>query len=181
MHERNYIHRDIKPDNFLVGKGQNAHVIYLIDYGLSKLYYDDDKSEHIPYKDGKSITGTERYVSLNTQLGIEQSRRDDLESLCYTIIYFLKGSLPWQGLKAKNSSDKSAKVLDMKRDTDINTLCKDLPYQIQIILNYCRGIGFDEEPDYCHIRHLFAIMAENAGFKLDDKEYDWILKKKEKK
>ncbi len=95
LHHNNFIHRDMKPDNFLVGTNKKQHMVYMIDYGLCKRYKDSKTNEHIPYKDNKSLTGTARYASVNTHLGIEQSRRDDLESIGLILVYFLKGSLPW--------------------------------------------------------------------------------------
>lgn len=127
MHDAKFIHRDIKPDNFAVGLGVRSKVIYLFDFGLAKQYKNTSTGRHIPYKDNKSLTGTVRYASLNTQLGIEQSRRDDLESLGLVLIYFLKGHLPWQGFKIKNEKEKSHKILETKLSTSIETLCHGLP------------------------------------------------------
>ena len=124
IHSRLYLHRDIKPDNFLIGRGKRQHYVYIVDFGLTKRYRDAKTGQHIPYKDGKSLTGTARYASLNTHIGVEQSRRDDLECLGFVLIYFLKGGLPWQGVKAKDRTEKYEIIKEMKINTPIEDLVK---------------------------------------------------------
>jgi casein kinase 1 len=108
VHNRHFIHRDIKPDNFCIGLNKTANKIFILDFGLAKRYIQRD-GKHIPYREGKNLTGTARYASINTHLGIEQCTlkkflacRDDMESIGYVAMYFLRGMLPWQGLKANN-------------------------------------------------------------------------------
>jgi serine/threonine protein kinase len=127
VHSKNYIHRDIKPDNFLVGKNKKNNQVFVIDFGLAKRYKDAKTGAHIPFTDGKSLTGTARYASINTHLGMEQSRRDDLESTGYVMVYFLRGELPWQGLKAKTMKEKYEKIMEKKLSTPVDSLCKGFP------------------------------------------------------
>ena len=95
VHYQRIIHRDIKPENFMIGRiGKSKSVVYLIDFGLAK-YYVNQEGTHIPLRNNLYLSGTARYASLNTHAGYEQSRRDDLESICYVMLYFLRGSLPW--------------------------------------------------------------------------------------
>ena len=102
VHSKSYIHRDIKPENFLMGLGKKSHIVHIIDFGLSKKYRDPKTLQHIPYRENKTLTGTARYASINAHLGIEQSRRDDLEAIAYMLIYLIKGYLPWQGIRVSN-------------------------------------------------------------------------------
>ncbi|KAL7193760.1 hypothetical protein ACSBR2_025394 [Camellia fascicularis] len=119
VHSKGFLHRDIKPDNFLMGLGRKANQVYIIDFGLAKRYRDPTTSLHIPYRENKNLTGSARYASCNTHLGIEQSRRDDLESLGYVLLYFLSGSLTWQGLRAATKKQKYDKICEKKLSTPI--------------------------------------------------------------
>ena len=148
VHYKGYIHRDIKPGNFVIGRGEKNKIIYIIDFGLSKKYIDLETNKHIPYKEGKGLTGTARYVSLFTHYGIEQARRDDIESIAYNLIYFAKGKLPWQGVKTKNKKEKHKKIMESKLANTPEILCMNLPDEFEELLKYARNLKFTEEPDY---------------------------------
>jgi casein kinase 1 len=151
LHTNAFIHRDMKPDNFLVGIGKKQHTLYMIDFGLAKRFRDARTGEHIPFREDKSLTGTARYASVNAHLGKEQSRRDDLEAIGFILVYFLKGQLPWQGLQAHakmNKEDKYQLILKKKMATTIEQLTRGLPSEFAEYLNYCRKLRFDEKPDY---------------------------------
>ena len=172
LHARNYIHRDIKPENFVMGAGIKQNRVFMIDFGLSKRFRDPVSGLHIPYRNHQSFTGTARYASINTHLGIEQSRRDDLESLGHLFVYFLKGILPWQNLKAQNKTEKYEKIMQKKLATPINLLCGGLPTEFEKYLTYCRGMKFNERPDYGFIVKIFKELAIKQGLTYDY-VYDW--------
>jgi len=175
VHAKNFIHRDIKPDNFLIGLGKRKlNQVYVIDFGLSKKYRDPRTHQHIPYVEHKSLTGTARYASINTHLGIEQSRRDDLESLGFVIMYFNRGQLPWQGLKANTKKEKYNKIAEKKMSTPVETLCKHFPTEFATYLNYCRALRFDDKPDYSYLRRLFRDLFFRQGYAADYR-FDWTV------
>ena len=174
IHSRNFIHRDIKPDNFLMGIGKRGNQVNVIDFGLAKKYRDPKTHLHIPYRENKNLTGTARYTSINTHLGVEQSRRDDLEALGHVFLYFLRGSLPWQGLKAATNKQKYEKIGEKKQSTPIKELCDGYPEEFGIYLNYVRKLGFEETPDYDFLRELFTKVLKNRG-EVEDGVYDWML------
>ncbi|KAG2657808.1 casein kinase 1-like protein 4 isoform X3 [Panicum virgatum] len=176
MHSKGYLHRDIKPDNFLMGLGRKANQVYVIDFGLAKRYRDSTTNRHIPYRENKNLTGTARYASRNTHLGIEQSRRDDLESIGYVLLYFLRGSLPWQGLKAATKKQKYDKISEKKLSTPIEALCKSHPVEFASYFHYCHSLTFDQRPDYSFLRRLFRDLFDREGYQFDY-VYDWTLLK----
>ncbi|KAJ8657184.1 hypothetical protein O0I10_007000 [Lichtheimia ornata] len=176
IHEKNLIYRDIKPDNFLIGKPgtKMANQIFMVDFGMAKLYRDPKTKQHIPYRERKSLSGTARYMSINTHLGREQSRRDDLEALGHVFMYFLRGHLPWQGLKAATNKQKYEKIGDKKQSTAVKDLCDGYPEEFGIYLQYVRKLGFEETPDYDFLRELFSKVIRNMG-DVEDGVYDWML------
>jgi len=174
LHAKNFIHRDIKPDNFLIGLGKKANQVHIIDFGLAKKYRDPKTQQHIPYREGKNLTGTARYASVNTHLGIEQSRRDDLEAVGYVLMYFNRGSLPWQGLEATSNKDKYEKIKEKKMSTPVEELCEHFPCEFVTYANYCRGLNFEDRPDYAYLRRLLKDLFFREGFQYDF-VFDWII------
>lgn len=211
VHEKSLVYRDIKPDNFLVGRippyvdpstnpalqnsskdinsilknhsKENPHPaskIYLIDFGMAKFYRDPKTLQHIPYKEKRSLSGTARYMSINTHLGREQSRRDDLEGLGHVLMYFLRGSLPWQGMKAATNKQKYEKIGEKKRTTSIKELCDGFPEEFSTYMTYVRKLGFEETPDYDYLRGLFDKVLKRMGEK-DDDVFDWMIELEEQR
>ncbi|CAM8963188.1 unnamed protein product [Rhodiola kirilowii] len=174
MHSKSFLHRDIKPDNFLMGLGRKANQVYIIDYGLAKKFRDLQTHKHIPYRENKNLTGTARYASVNTHLGIEQSRRDDLESLGYVLLYFLRGSFPWQGLRAGTKKQKYDIISEKKLSTPIEVLCKSFPSEFVLYFHYCRSLRFEDKPDYSYLKRLFRDYFIREGYQFDY-IFDWTV------
>jgi len=167
IHKADFIHRDIKPNNFLIGQDE-THQLYIMDFGLSKQYI--IKNEHIKYHVERSLVGTARYASLNVHYGIEPSRRDDLESVGYMLIYFLKGRLPWQGLKKKQGEDQIKIIGDKKACISVKKLCENLPSCFIKYLEYCKKLNFDANPDYKYLISLFEKESKQSKITL---KYAW--------
>jgi len=180
LHGKAFIHRDIKPENFVVGRDDEIGLVYLIDFGLAKRYRRSKVSSHIHYREGCSLTGTARYASINAHRGIEQSRRDDLEAVGYMLIYFLKGKLPWQGIRDGTKEERYQKILECKSGTPAENMCEDIPMVFADYLNYCKSLEFRERPDYSHLQGMFKDLAlQNRIW--NDRKFDWVQNSKEDK
>lgn len=180
LHSKSYIHRDVKPNNFLLGKYNRKFDddrVYVIDFGLSKKYIDERTKKHYDYNECSKFVGTPRYASINTHKGIRQSRRDDLESVAYILIYFLNGELPWQGIRAKTKSEKKEKIKDSKINFDIQMQCVNkelIPQELMSFLEYTKSLEFAEKPDYNYIRSLFEKIKKKNGYdKFDRSRNMW--------
>jgi len=159
IHRKNLIHRDIKHENFLSGKGGNEGILYIVDFGLARRFREFTTGNHIPYKTQKNLTGTAKYVSINTHLGVgdiklEQSRRDDLESLSYIMIFFLKGNLPWDSTKEKDKTRKYNMIKEIKLSISLELLTKGLASEYLEFCQYCHNLKFEEKPDYEYLYNL---------------------------
>ncbi|KAI8581377.1 hypothetical protein K450DRAFT_232770 [Umbelopsis ramanniana AG] len=179
VHSNNFIHRDIKPDNFLMNVGKKGYQVNMIDFGLAKKYRDPKTSLHIPYRDNKNLTGTARYASINTHAGCEQSRRDDLISLGYVLLYLYRGSLPWQGLKATTKSQKYDRIMEKKMSTSVQSLCYGLPSEFAAYMTYSMSLRFEDKPDYRYLRKLFRDLFVRERY-VWDYIFDWTLVKMDK-
>lgn len=174
LHERNFVHRDVKPENLVLGLGQKSELIHLIDYSISKKYQDSKNFPPSPKQEGRQVIGTARYASCWSLMGIEMSRRDDLESLFYVLAYFLNGSLPWQGLSG-SKSEKLIKTREMKKDAIVDGLFSDLPIEMLSILIYVRSLKFEEKPDYPYIQGLLRGLLSKEKF-TNDLIFDWTVR-----
>ena len=172
LHNRHIIHRDIKPDNFVMGLNDLSQYVYILDFGLAKKYRSSRTLEQFPFVNRRKITGTARYASINALRGYEQSRRDDLESVGYVLVFFLKGRLPWMGMQAKTKEHKYKKILQKKIDISTKDLCEYLPEEMEIILDYVKNLEYTESPDYEMLRGYFNSMIRKVHSKFDY-VYDW--------
>jgi serine/threonine protein kinase len=167
IHDKHIIHRDIKPDNFVMGLGENKKKLYLLDFGLAKKYRSNTTLKHYEMGTNRSLIGTARYCSINALSGFDQSRRDDLESISYVLLYFLRGNLPWQGLPVKNKDDKYGRILEKKKNTDSNLLCSGFPNQFNIFVDYTRNLKYEDNPDYAFLIQLLEGVLKNNNFIFD--------------
>jgi len=171
IHNKHILHRDIKPDNFVMGRGEKSKYLYLLDFGLAKKYRSSTTLKQYPMIKKKNLTGTARYASINALNGITQSRRDDLEAVGYVLLYFLRGKLPWQGLHVKNKEERYHKIMEIKMETTPHELCKGFPKEYEKYVEYSRNLEYEEDPNYEYLKNLFKNILK------DDNEYvyDWDI------
>ena len=172
IHDRHIIHRDIKPDNFVMGAKEDNAKLYILDFGLAKKYRSSRTLIQYPYIKKKKLTGTARYASIHALEAYEQSRRDDLESVGYVLMYFLRGNLPWQGLKVRSKEDRYKKILEKKRETSSEYLCKDFPIQFFEYVDYTRKLEYEENPNYDLLKQKFKDVLKEINEEMDY-IYDW--------
>ena len=173
VHSKNIMHRDIKPDNFLIGK-KDPNVIYLIDFGLSKKYRSSQTGKHIKFDFTGKLTGTVRFASANALRGGEQSRKDDLESIGYMIIYFMRGKLPWQNITGSKKMERYLKIYKMKKNVKPEQLCKSLPKQMIEYMKYVKQLEFEQDPDYNYLKNLFKSILKQINNTNDQLIFSWI-------
>ena len=174
IHSNNIIHRDLKPDNIVIGNSNNNCHVYLLDFGLSKIYRMKDGGDHIELVKNKSLVGSMRYASIRNHKGYEQSRRDELESLGYLLLYLLRGgNLPWNGVPCENKEEKCKLICEIKSNLNLEELCEDVPEEYRLLICYARKLKFDCDPNYDYLVNLFQKLLINSGYEYD-KKYDWV-------
>ena len=176
VHSKNIIHRDIKPSNFLLGL-ENKTLIYLIDFGISRKYRSSRTGKHIRYSLTGKLFGTLKYISYNAARGVEQSRRDDMESIGYMLVYLAGKMLPWQGLEIRgyNAKRNYEKILSLKKKTNPEKICGNLPEEFAEYIKYSRNLYFEQQPDYEYIRNLFRKVLSRSN-NIYDLKFSWIKK-----
>ena len=176
VHSKNYLHRDVKPGNFLVGNPDKSQ-IYLIDFGNARKYRSSRTGKHLPFANNCKMYGTTIFLSLNVLKGIEQTRKDELESLGLVIIYLYQGFLPWSNLKCKDLYQGLCIIKKLKLKITNEELCKDLPKEIYDYMNYVKNMNFNDNPDYRYLKSCFLNILKNIGEK-NDLIFSWVDKDK---
>ncbi|KAG7149027.1 Casein kinase I isoform gamma-2 like protein [Verticillium longisporum] len=172
LHDRDFIHRDIKAENFVIQGGtERPNVVRAIDFATAKKYRSGNPPKHIMYREGRQFIGTARYASINTHMGCEQSRRDDLEALWYLLLYFIRGTLPWQFATPTPIAEKHKKIREAKQTATIEDLCEGRP-ELCAGLRYIRRLGFEEDPDYNYLRGQLVQAFEEGTGDVENGQYD---------
>ena len=168
IHSKGLLHRDIKPDNFVIGKGENSKNLYLIDFGSSDFYIDAN-GEHIIWEEVRSMIASLLFASINNHVRSKPFRKDDLESIGFCLCYFMKGELPWQGLTGDNE-EYEIRIMKLHH---LETVYQDLPEEFENYVRYCRKIKWYQDPDYTYLKNLFKQCFLKNNFKYDY-IYDWV-------
>ncbi len=179
IHDHHIVHRDIKPDNLCMGLNHSKYV-YIVDFGLAKKYRSNATLMHYPLINKKRLTGTPRYASINALKGFEQSRRDDLESLGYVLMYFLRGELPWQHINAKSKEERNQKILQKKMEISSSKLCEGFPIEFEKFLDYTKNMEYTQTPDYDMLRNMLLNVMKNNNL-IYNYIFDWTTKEEIKK
>jgi hypothetical protein len=158
-----------------MGLNDLSQYVFILDFGLSKKYRSSRTLEQFPFVNRRKITGTARYASIHALEAYEQSRRDDLESVGYVLMYFLRGDLPWQGLKVKSKEDRYKKILEKKKETSSEDLCKNFPHEFYKYVDYTKNLEYTQNPDYDMLKQLFLDVVKGLKEKMDY-IYDWTTK-----
>jgi len=172
IHSNNIVHLDIKPSNFVVGY-KDPSLIYIIDFGLSKKYKSSRTGKHVIFSKRKYFHGNIEFSSVNNMRGIVSSRRDDLESIGYMLIYLYENKLPWEEIEAINTIEMARKVFCFKNQISMNTLCKNLPKEMTEFMVYIKSLKFDEKPNYNYLKNLLEIMLKKIN-NINDLKFSWI-------
>ena len=180
MHGHGVVHRDVKPDNMLMGRGTCCNTVFLIDYGLYAPWMHSDSGHHFDAKPvlpaaNKSITGTHRYCSVNVHQGQVYSRRDDLISLCYSLVYMHTSWLPWMRIEADTKTATMDMILEKKLSCAADVLCANLPVDFMRFVSACFNMGFSEQPDYRYLSSMIYSIAKANSFYIDIGPWDWQL------
>lgn len=172
IHSKDILHRDIKSDNFCIGLGRKSDTIYAIDFGLSKKFRDTRTNQHITYRETNFLTGTSRFASINSHMGLELSRRDDLESLAYLLTYLAKGKLPWQRVHSRSKAEKRRKVFEIKSRLKPNEICEELPLAFTLLMKYSRSLRFEQEPNYKYCNAMFSELTSDSSLCFR-RQFEW--------
>lgn len=170
IHSCGYIHRDMKPENFVLGNTDKSK-LYCIDYGLAKRYLKRN-GEHIEFTERGKFCGTARYASIAAHKHYEQSRKDDLESLGYILVYLYKGKLPWQSIISKDKNERYKLIGENKEKISAEELCSSMPREFCIYLKYVKNLDFDEKPHYSALKKMFQKLYESRGYKTTKLEWE---------
>ena len=171
MHSKSVLHRDIKPENIILGRGKELKTLYLIDFGISKIFRDPE-GRHLKFRKKKDFIGTSRYASIASHKGEELSRKDDLESLGYMLVFLMKGYLPWQKISF-TEENKIKSIGRMKETMSNDDLCSNMPEEFISYFEYVKHLGFYERPDYQYLRRLFIGLTAKYDISIDF-QWDWM-------